>query len=181
MPAETPTPEPAAPAPAAPADDLTKVEGIGPKIAELLNAKGITTFAQLGATSPDDLRAILQAEGGLMASRDPSTWSKQGEMAANGQWDELKVWQDRLDGGIEVAAPSSEPQDLTKVEGIGPKVQELLNAKGIMSYAQLGAASEANLKAILEAEGGLMASRNPTTWAAPVSYTHLTLPTICSV
>jgi hypothetical protein len=29
----------------------------------------------------------------------PATWPKQAEMAAAGKWDELKAWQDELDGG----------------------------------------------------------------------------------
>jgi large subunit ribosomal protein L17 len=83
------------------ADDLKIVEGIGPKIAEILVAKGIVTFAQLAATSEETLKEILTEAGGVYASKDPSTWAKQAEMAANGQWDELKAWQDELNGGKE--------------------------------------------------------------------------------
>ena len=57
------------------------------------------TFAQLSTTSVGDLQGVLESAGGLMASRNPGTWPKQAEMAAAGQWDELKVWQDELDGG----------------------------------------------------------------------------------
>ena len=30
---------------------------------------------------------------------DPTTWPKQAKMAAAGDWDALKKWQDELDGG----------------------------------------------------------------------------------
>ena len=75
------------------------MEGIGPKIAELFNAAGINTFAELAATSADRLKEILTEAGSSFATHDPSTWPKQAEMAAAGQWDELKAWQDELDGG----------------------------------------------------------------------------------
>lgn len=106
-PAEEPAPAEEAPAAeAAPteADDLTKVEGIGPKTAEILAAKNIATFAALAAVSADDVKAILTEQGGTYASMDPTTWPKQADMAAKGQWDELKKWQDELDGGKEVEA-----------------------------------------------------------------------------
>jgi len=81
-------------------DDLTKVEGIGPKIQELLNANGIHTFTQLAGTGVMDIKDILKEAGGFMASRNPGTWPEQAKMAAQGRWDELKKWQDELDGGV---------------------------------------------------------------------------------
>ncbi len=81
------------------ADDLTKVEGIGPKIAEIFQAAGIGTFAELAAASVDRLKEILEAAGSRYASHNPGTWPKQAELAAAGKWDELKKWQDELDGG----------------------------------------------------------------------------------
>ncbi len=82
-------------------EDLKKVEGIGPKIAELLNNAGINTFAQLGATEVDRIKEILAEAGSRYAAHNPSTWPKQAQMAADGKWDELKAWQDELDGGKE--------------------------------------------------------------------------------
>lgn len=80
-------------------DDLKKVEGIGPKIAELFHEAGINSFAKLAATPVDKLKEILEAAGPHFASHDPGTWPKQAELAAAGQWDELKAWQDELNGG----------------------------------------------------------------------------------
>jgi large subunit ribosomal protein L27 len=91
---------PAAPAKATgKADDLKKVEGIGPKIEQLLHDKGILTFNDLAAASVDDVRAILAEAGPRYTIHDPGTWGKQAEMAAAGKWDELKAWQKELDGG----------------------------------------------------------------------------------
>ena len=152
-----------APAPAAQTtaplemDDLTKIEGIGPKIAEHLGSAGITTFAQLAQASAAELREFLVAGG--FASQDPGTWADQAKLAANGEWDQLSVWQDALDGGKIVAT-----DDLTKVEGIGPQVAELLNMAGIMNYRQLAATSPERIQAILTQAGGIIATMNPTTW-----------------
>ncbi len=81
------------------ADDLTKIEGIGPKIAEIFAAKGISSFAQLAKTKPAALKAILEEAGSRFKMHDPGTWPKQAELAAAGKWDELAKFQDELKGG----------------------------------------------------------------------------------
>ena len=98
---EAPAPkvEAAAPAPSVEAEDLKKIEGIGPKIAEILNTAGILSFRQLAETTPDAIRALLEEAGPRYKAHNPATWPKQAEMAAEGKWDELKKWQDELDGG----------------------------------------------------------------------------------
>ncbi len=80
-------------------DDLQIVEGIGPKIAELLNAAGIETWEQLAMTSPYRLREILDGGGSQFNIHEPETWPQQADLAATGKWDELKKLQDELDGG----------------------------------------------------------------------------------
>jgi large subunit ribosomal protein L27 len=82
-------------------DDLTKVEGIGPKIAGLLNDAGITSFEVLSNTEVEKLAEILEAAGSNFSSHNPETWPKQAGLAAEGKWDELKEWQDELNGGRE--------------------------------------------------------------------------------
>jgi len=80
-------------------DDLKKIEGIGPKIAGLLNDGGIHTFAQLANSKIERLKEILHAAGKRYQIHDPGTWPKQAEYAAAGEWDKLKEYQDYLDGG----------------------------------------------------------------------------------
>lgn len=94
------TAEVAAPAaPKAGQDDLKKIEGIGPKIASLLNEAGIYTFAELAAADPDKIREILDAAGPRYRIHDPGTWPQQAGLAAEGKWEELKTLQDELNGG----------------------------------------------------------------------------------
>lgn len=82
-----------------PRDDLKIVEGIGPKIEELLFNADITTYGQLAATSVQQLQDILDAAGSRFAMHDPGTWSAQALLAANGEWDNLKAYQDFLNAG----------------------------------------------------------------------------------
>lgn len=86
-------------APAGKPDDLKIIEGIGPKIAEILVAAGISTFAKLAATDVAKLREILDAAGSKFAAHDPTTWPQQAKLAAEGKMDALKVLQDELQGG----------------------------------------------------------------------------------
>ncbi len=85
---------------AAKADDLKKIEGIGPKIAEIFTKAGINSYAKLAAADPEKLKEILAEAGGSFASHNPTTWPEQAQLAADGKWDELKERQDKLDGVI---------------------------------------------------------------------------------
>ena len=79
---------------------MKKIEGIGPKIASILTEAGFETFAKLSKADPEKIRKILLEKGGKRYSmHNPETWPKQAEMAAAGKWEELKKWQDELDGG----------------------------------------------------------------------------------
>lgn len=82
-----------------PRDDLKIVEGIGPKIEELLFNAGVTTYGQLAATSVQQLKDILADAGARFAMHDPGTWSAQALLAANGEWENLKAYQDFLNAG----------------------------------------------------------------------------------
>ena len=77
-------------------DDLKKIEGIGPKIAETLTAAGVATFADLAKTKPAKISEIIS---GVRGNHVPDTWPEQAKLAADGKWDELKALQDKLDGG----------------------------------------------------------------------------------
>ncbi|WP_396636566.1 50S ribosomal protein L21 [Maribacter sp. R77961] len=78
------------------ADDLKKVEGIGPKIAQTLNDAGISTFAELAKAKPAKISEII---ADVRGNHVTDTWPAQAKLAAEGKWDELKKWQDELDGG----------------------------------------------------------------------------------
>lgn len=62
------------------------------------------------------------------------------------------------------AKPVVEKDDLTKVEGIGKKIEALLYKNNIYSYKQLAKSTITNLKAILESGGNKYSMHNPGTW-----------------
>ena len=95
VPADEITPPVATPSHAADVkvDDLTKLEGIGKKIAELLNAHHICTFEALAQTPMSTLQALLHAAGSRFKSYDPAIWVEQATLARDGQWDALKALQ----------------------------------------------------------------------------------------
>lgn len=201
--------------PSTSADDLRIVEGIGPKIEQVLNENGIFTFRQLSETSEERLREILAAAGNRYKMHDPGTWAEQARLADAGDWETLKNWQDVLKAGreksgadagygenelqivenqsvtaepVEIEAPKngiySEPEifptnipndvpevptapdDLKVIEGIGPKIEELLVKNGISTFSTLAATPVAQLKEILDAAGSRFAIHDPGTWPA---------------
>jgi large subunit ribosomal protein L21 len=83
------------------ADDLTKIEGAGPKAAEALVNAGFDTFAKIAGATPEQLSAILTEASSRLSHIVTETWPKQAALAAEGKWDELKELQDKLDGGVE--------------------------------------------------------------------------------
>lgn len=96
--AKKPTPA-AAPADSSERDDLTVIEGIGPKLQLLLNQYGVFTYRQLAETEVPRLKEILANAGPQLAMHDPGTWPSQANLAANDQWDTLKSVQGFLKGG----------------------------------------------------------------------------------
>ncbi|HVF26007.1 MAG TPA: 50S ribosomal protein L21 [Anaerolineales bacterium] len=82
------------------ADDLTIIEGIGPKVAEVLGQAGILTFAQLAEAKADDVQKILNEDG--LNMMDATSWPAQAKLAADDDMDGLKKMQDKLSGGRKV-------------------------------------------------------------------------------
>ncbi len=79
------------------ADDLKRIEGIGPKISGVLNTAGIMTFAQLAETTVEELARIME-EGEVKISF-PETWPGQATLAAAGKWEEFEALLEGLKGG----------------------------------------------------------------------------------
>jgi predicted flap endonuclease-1-like 5' DNA nuclease len=78
-------------------DDLTKIEGIGPKIKRTLQDAGIQTYHQLAASEPAVLKQIL-LDANIRIGY-PDTWPEQAALAAKADWTGLKEFQSELQGG----------------------------------------------------------------------------------
>lgn len=79
-------------------DDLKKIEGVGPKIAATLADAGLSTFADIAKADPAKIAEVI---ADVRGNHVPDTWPQQAQLAADGNWEELKELQDRLDGGVE--------------------------------------------------------------------------------
>jgi formate hydrogenlyase subunit 6/NADH:ubiquinone oxidoreductase subunit I/predicted flap endonuclease-1-like 5' DNA nuclease len=94
---EAPKPKAEAPVTTTP-DDLTVIEGIGPKRAEALNAAGVTTFVQLSQSDKAKLESIMSAAG-LSLEPGIETWPVQAEFLVKGDQAGFKAYTDKLVAG----------------------------------------------------------------------------------
>lgn len=78
---------------------LEKIEGIGPKISKLLNARSIYTLADLAEADVDELQQCLEEAGPQYGLANPATWPEQARLAAAGNWEALDVLQTNLKDG----------------------------------------------------------------------------------
>jgi hypothetical protein len=79
------------------ADDLVKIEGIGPKTVKLLNRAGIETFEDLAQAKAADVQKLLDEAG--LQMMNPEGWIDQAKLAAKGDWDGFEKLQRELKGG----------------------------------------------------------------------------------
>lgn len=80
-------------------DDLTVIDGIGPKVAELCSGIGITTWSDLAATEVSLLRTMLHDAGPRFRTHDPSSWPEQARLLADGRWEEFRARSQEHAGG----------------------------------------------------------------------------------
>lgn len=80
-------------------NDLTIIEGIGPKIQELFHNHDVRTWKSLSECSLDKCQRVLDSGGERFKIHNPGTWAEQAKMAYEGKWRELFNWQEELDGG----------------------------------------------------------------------------------
>jgi len=78
---------------------LEKIEGIGPKISKLLNARNIFTLADLAEANVEELKQCLEEAGPQYRLANPATWPEQARLAAEGDWEALQALQADLKGG----------------------------------------------------------------------------------
>lgn len=163
-------------------DNFQIIEGIGPKVNQVLIGAGYKTWGELSKADAKDLQGHLDAAGKRFGLCDPTTWPHQAGLAAKGDWDELIRYQKFTDGGREnvgsgqsdskfeklsakkLGFSSNNPNDLKVVEGIGPKIEGLLKAGGINTWSELAAADVTRIQTILDEAGPRYKLAIPRTW-----------------
>ena len=76
-------------------NDLTRIKGIGPKMAAILQQAGILTYADLARAELTRLEEILASER-LLSLAQPETWLEQSRLASRAAWEDLQTLQQRL-------------------------------------------------------------------------------------
>ena len=162
-------------------DNLQIIEGIGPKIEQLLKDAGFQTWSALAGCKLDAVQKVLDDAGPRYRMHNPKSWPEQAQLANDGKWEELVKYQKFLDSGREgqnnMASPakieklgmkilgfSSNPEDLKIVEGIGPKIEKLLKDAGVNNWAELASTPVDKLKSILADAGERYRLADPSTW-----------------
>lgn len=163
-------------------DNFQIIEGIGPKVNQVLIDAGYKNWSDLAAADSADIKGHLEAAGKRFGLCDPTSWPHQAKLADAGDWDELIRYQKFTDGGVETKGDfetpskyeklaakklgfsSSNPNDLKVVEGIGPKIEGLLKADGINNWAELAAADVSRIQGILDEAGSRYKLAVPRTW-----------------
>ena len=168
-------------------DQLQVVEGIGPKMEEVLKSQGISTWSDLAAKTPGELRTMLDSYGAKYKIIDPATWAEQAGLASAGNWDQLIARQKQLSAGtMEVSSATDskvekmlikmgvlkryKKDDLKAIEGIGPKIASLLQDAGINTWAKLSVTPVADLQKILSDAGSRYQLADPGTWPRQAEY-----------
>ncbi|MBP7172555.1 MAG: 50S ribosomal protein L21 [Cloacibacterium sp.] len=80
-------------------DDLTIIEGIGPKVAKIFAEAGISSFVELAGKTKEELEAILDPNGPVYVAMDPTTWPQQAQLLADGKTEEFNALTEKLKGG----------------------------------------------------------------------------------
>jgi predicted flap endonuclease-1-like 5' DNA nuclease len=80
--------------------DLKIIEGIGPKIEELLNDAGINTYTALADTDVNAIQDILNQAGSKFSIHNPLNWPKQAALARDGKMEELEMLKEGLNRGM---------------------------------------------------------------------------------
>ena len=153
-------------------DNLQLIEGIGPKMESILHENGIVSWSVLASKSHAELKAILDKYGDRYRIIDPSEWAAQAALASDRNWNGLINFQ--KDDGSESKAEkifiklgilkAYKLNDLKIVEGIGPKIETLLNNAGIDTWMKLSEAKVSDLQEILDQAGSRYSLADPETW-----------------
>lgn len=78
------TAAPIHPVPAGPADELTRMKGVGPKVAAMLNGLGVTRYDQIAAWSDEDVARIDAQLGTFKGRVTRDQWVEQARFLAAG-------------------------------------------------------------------------------------------------
>ena len=75
-------------------NNIQAIEGIEPKIADILTAAGMETWEKISTTTPERLRVILDNAGEQFDGVDATSWPEQARFLVHGEFSNLKKYQE---------------------------------------------------------------------------------------
>ena len=131
-------------------DDLQVIKGIGPFIEEKLNALGITTYRQIANMNAKLEEQVNEAIEFFPGRVKRDQWANQAKilLGEDVKLDEKALKQaeelervaakaEKIDFATLGVASASDRDDLQIIKGIGPFIEEKLNALGIYTFEQI--------------------------------------------
>ena len=131
-------------------DDLQVLKGVGPFIEEKLNALGITTYRQIANMNAKLEEQVNKAIEFFPGRIKRDQWANQAKilLGEDVKLDEKALKQaeelervakkaENIDFATLGVASASEKDDLKSIKGIGPFIEEKLNALGIFTFDQV--------------------------------------------
>jgi predicted flap endonuclease-1-like 5' DNA nuclease len=113
-------------------DDLSKIKGIGDVYKQRLYRARIYTWKQIADTDPEILRRAVSAN----------------QSSNIGEWHDQAVKLMEKHGRMDAVYEGPQPDDMTKILGIGPVSASVLYRSGICTYEQLASTPLADLDAL---------------------------------
>lgn len=142
-------------------DDLSRIDGIGPFLESKLNEVGVFTYEEISTWDSSRIAAITEAIGHFKGRIEKDDWVGQAaQLALEKQQNPEAFKKDSAN------ALSDDPEDLKVVEGIGPKIEEVLKQAGINDWAALAKTDATRLREILDQAGPRFKMHDPETWPA---------------
>lgn len=80
-------------------NDLTEIEGIGPKSEQILKEAGVKTYSVLADMSSDQIKELLTNQDKRFSLYEVGTWPKQAQLAAAGDWERLDKLKAKIHSG----------------------------------------------------------------------------------
>ncbi len=127
-------------------DNIALIAGVGEKSAAALNAAGITTYAVLAESTPEEVAAIVAAAG--LRAGDFGAWIEEAKLRAAGK----RVKRATRIAGVAIGNKVPCPQDLSRISGIGAVYETKLYAAGIGTYWELSEIADQDLVRVLEVQ-----------------------------
>ena len=152
--------------------NLQIIEGIEASSEQILNKVGINSWEKLAQTNISQLVNYFSDGSHKVSSAEADDWIQQARHLYRGNWKEFRDLEASLIA--QKRASENAMDDLKVIEGVGPKIELLLNDAGISTWKKLSKTGIGELKRILKEAGTRYNSHNPSSWPeqAALAATH---------